>query len=204
MVLEGKGMTTTGKAMLEMCRSMRKLNSEISALMKTADNILSKRDYHPNPQDGSAVIGESSKSLDLPEKWTPMKLYRRYQRKSNLDDVIILNVVLDSLSDSEVLDEPLILGGRFIYEKGQAKECWGEWDSWDMWEYRSQTAMKTKQMYTKNELQENLGDFERFRSAAGWGIDEVKAMRDIKFIAAPLAEMVDSKALDREVFQPIL
>lgn len=193
---------TQGETLLELCRSMRKLNEEIAALMKTADNILSRREFHP--EGSNAVIGDSSKSLDLPEKWTPMKMYRRYQNKRNRDEVIVLNIGLDSRSKPDVFDEPLVLCGRFLYEKGQAVEGCAEWDSWDMWKYRAIEGMKVGEVYTKKDLQQSADNFKRFIDESEWGKEVVATMKEIKFIAVSLADIADSKALDRQVFQQIL
>jgi hypothetical protein len=188
-----------GKDILTLVQNIQKLNAEIAALIKTCDKMFSHGKFPPDESESKAVVRDSSASLDLPQRWTPTRMCRIYKNAGDKDDVIVLNIVLDSHNHPEAFDEPLVLCARFGYQKGQANQCSGWWDARDLWVYKA--ATETNRVYTKKEL--NL-DPDKFLAPSEWQKREVDAMRDIRFLAVPLATLVDQKVLDEKVIRRML
>jgi hypothetical protein len=176
---------------------MQKLNAEIAALLRTIESQLLKEGF--SHEGGSAVIKDRSDSLESPQLWTPLWMYRTFQHKKNKDDVIIVNVVLDNTDDAENFQEPVLLCGRFRYKKGKAKKYIADWYPWDLWFCRP--MKKLDYVYSRKELKI---ESKEFLMEADWSEEAVRAMLEIRFLAVPLAALADSKSLQNSVVQRIV
>jgi hypothetical protein len=197
MVLGGKTGMKQGGSILNLVRNMQKLNAEIAALIKMFERLLAARGFQC--EGGSSVTKDLSTALQRPQLWTPLWMYRILRNTADGDDVIVLNIVLDSPDAPDEIQEPLVLCGRFFYRKGQAGDRVKEWDPLDLW--LSKAADTTCQLYTKAMLKLDSNKlFDFFQ----WSNEDIQAMKDIRFLAVPLAQLVDCKALERDLIQPIL
>ena len=73
---------------------------------------------------------------------------------------------------------------------------------WDLWKYRA--ASEVNRVYAKRDFQKDAKEFSRFLSESKWTKEQVRAMREVRFLAVPLLSMTDLKALDRDLVQRIL
>jgi hypothetical protein len=109
-----------------------------------------------------------------------------------------LNIALDNPEEPELFQEPLVLCARFQYHDGEGDKCKGEWDPWDLWFYKAANALN--RVYGKTELL--LAP--PFCAESRWSEQSIQAMREIHFIAVPLTNLVDSKALKEKVLRSIM
>ncbi|MGO9246750.1 MAG: hypothetical protein ACLPT4_13670 [Verrucomicrobiia bacterium] len=186
-----------GKDILNLVRNMQKLNAEIAALIKTYEKLLVARGFQSD--GGNSITNDLSTSLQEPQRWTPLWMYRILKNKADGDDVLILNIVLDSPDAPDEVQEPLVLCARFFYRKGQASNWVGEWDPWDLW--FGKAADKTGELYGKSDLKL---ESEKFCTYADWSKECIQTMKDIRFLAVPLARLVDRKALEEQIILRIL
>jgi hypothetical protein len=59
---------------------MQQLNSEIAALIRTADKMMLDKDYLH--EGGLRITNGNSDALDAPQGWTPLWMYRIYLKKA--------------------------------------------------------------------------------------------------------------------------
>ena len=71
-------MSENGQNVLGMVRQMQKLYGEIGAFMKHFEMVIAKKSLKPI-SNSTSVIKDISQSLNLPEQWGPMWMYRLYQ-----------------------------------------------------------------------------------------------------------------------------
>lgn len=190
---------TSGEKMLTLVRATQRLHAEIAALLKTFEKLSIDRGFIS--RKNKSVSNGFSGSIDNPEDWMMPWMFRHLQNKNDPDDILILNVIL-APSDEEAgrrdFKEPLVLCSRFRYRKGKAKDHASGWDPKDLWFYGPE-----KKLDRPYSIQELGLESKEFQSEADWeGV--WKVLRDVGFLAMPLASMVDSKTLERSVIQRIL
>ena len=190
---------TSGEKILTLVRSTQRLHAEIAALLKTFEKLSIDRGFLN--RKNKSVSNGCSDSIDSPEVWMTPWMFRHLQNKNDPDDILILNVILapdDEVAGRRDFKEPLVLCGRFRYNKGKAKGYEKDWDPHDLWFYGPEKKMDRPYSVQELELESK-----EFQSEAGWeGV--WKALKDVRFLAMPLASMVDSKTLERSVIQRIL
>lgn len=182
-----------GKKILTLVRGMQQLNIEIATLIRTFDKIMDGHGYkNDNP---STVIRDRSDSLLSPEYWTPPYMYRLLNNEKDKDDVFNLNIILDDPENPEKISEPLLLCARFKYAKGKANKHAGSWDVWDIWCGRP--VKQINHFYETKELDLNS---EEFLDDSDWKGD-VDHMKEVYFMAVPLASINTSKELEKVIKQ---
>lgn len=189
-----------GENILTLVRATQRLHTEIAALLKTFEKLAGERGY-VNRKDKSVSNGCSS-SIDTPEEWMTPWMFRHLQKKNNIDDVVIFNVVLAPSTDvppNRDFSEPLVMCARFRYVKGKAKDHADDWDPWTLWFFGPDKELN--RVYSRNDL--NLGAKD-FQEESGWDDAKYKAMQEVKFLAIPLAAMSDSKVLENDVIKRVL
>ncbi|MDX2152093.1 MAG: hypothetical protein SFV54_15250 [Bryobacteraceae bacterium] len=188
-----------GENLMTLVRATQRLHSEVAALLKTFEKLAGERGY-VNAKDRSAS-NACSTSIDTPDEWVTPWMYRFLHRKADPDDVVILNVVLNTGSDwaHYSLDEPLAICARFRYSKGKAKANADYWDAGDICFFGA--AKKLGTLYDRKSL--DL-DSKEFLTASKWQKSAVEAMQGVSFIAVPLAGLTDSKALERDILKLVL
>ncbi len=186
-----------GENILTLVRGTQRLNAEIASLLKTFEKLAGDRDYRN--EKGGPVTNGCSLSVDSPEYWAPPFMFRVLQNKKNKDDILALNVVLDSPEDPDQVNEPLLLLVRFQYRKDEAKAHVGEWGPWDLWFSRPKKELN--RVYTRKDLKLDSAEFQE---DSEWDDKSFNAMQEVTFLAVPLAAMTDSKTLEREVIKRVL
>lgn len=183
-----------GENILTLVRGIQKLHGEIAALLKTFEKLAGEKGYLN--RKGNAALSDRATSIENPEKWSPYWMYRQLEHKTNKDDVLAVNVLLDALDESQrqLIIEPLVLFSRFQYKRGAATSHAGDADPWDIW--FSRPSKELDRIYTKKDL--GL-DSAEFLEDSGWEKADGAAMLDVRFLAKPLASMTDSKTLANEL-----
>ena len=109
-------MSDDGKQILESTRNFRSYLENIGKFLSTTKDMLSKLGYE-TAYDKTAVYAESA-SLDNPQKWLPETVFQFLQHKENKHILLGISVIVDDLTGSESITQPVISVLWFDYGKG--------------------------------------------------------------------------------------
>lgn len=117
-------MSNDGENILKHIKQTRQLCEQISLLLRTADELMTKANWN---SEGNTAISASSASILSPEQWIPIAVFRFYKRKEYRGLLAFISVLLDDHWERKyTIKEPLLTAGFFDYGKAEVKD--NDWD----------------------------------------------------------------------------
>ncbi|PKN01263.1 MAG: hypothetical protein CVU77_06160 [Elusimicrobia bacterium HGW-Elusimicrobia-1] len=184
-------MLDKSKNVFDMVRQMQDLYKEIGGFMRYFEKIVGENDYEPIT-NSSTVIKEISQSLNDSESWLPIWMYRTYQNKKNKNELMSINIALDYPLYRDRIIEPLVLISKIEGKKIDREFAWYPWDIYFHFRTREKQVEKQKdKVYLLKDLDLDNKDTEEEGVIKG----NFEAIEKLKFIAVPLMEIENEKAI---------
>lgn len=115
-------MSNDGENILKLVKQMRQLCEQISLLLRTSDEQMTKADWN---SETNTAIADSSSSLLNPAYWIPIVVFRFYKHKDYPNRLAYVSVLLDDHWDREyTIKEPLVTAGFFDYGRANVSDDW--------------------------------------------------------------------------------
>jgi len=117
-----------GENMLKLVKQMKQLCEQVSLLLRTADEQMRKADWK---EEGNVAISDSSASIDNPERWIPIAVFRFYRNGKHPNHLAYVSILLDDHWEGEyTIKEPLVTAGFFDYGQEKVGNVWSNWQYW--------------------------------------------------------------------------
>jgi hypothetical protein len=118
-------MSNNGENILKSVKQMRQLCEQISLLLRTADEQMTKADWS---SEGNTAIADSSSSILNPTYWIPIAVFRFYRHKNHTNRLAYVSVLLDDHWERKyTIEEPLITAGFFDYGTAKVSDDYEYW-----------------------------------------------------------------------------
>ncbi|MFA5771963.1 MAG: hypothetical protein WC974_04450 [Thermoplasmata archaeon] len=181
-------MTDDGKNILEMMRQLRKLDQQLSLLLKSADEQMNRAGWEAF---NNTVMSDSSGSLENPLKWSPDCLFRFYLNGEYPHVLFFVSVILDDDVQKEYkITEPLITAGCFDAGRGKNVKIL-DW----RWRYAKCYAR----------LENSVHDGEVYASKSNWQKDwDDSKYKLYKCFGYPLVSISTAEDIETKIVQPLL
>jgi hypothetical protein len=114
-----------GENILKLFKQMRQLCEQISLLLRTADEQMTKADWE---NQGNLALSDTSANILNPAQWIPIVMFRFYKHKDYPNRLACVSVLLDDHWEREyTLTEPVVTAGFFDYGKTSVNNDWEYW-----------------------------------------------------------------------------
>ena len=119
-------MSDDGKNILRLVKQMRELCQQVSLLLRTADEQMTKAEWD---SEGNNAVAGISYSIMNPAEWIPIMIFRFYKNKDYPRRLAFVSVLLDDHWERKyTIKEPLVSAGFFDHADGELSD-----DDWDYW-----------------------------------------------------------------------
>ena len=189
-------MSENGQNVLGMVRQMQKLYGEIGAFMKHFEMVIAKKSLKPI-SNSTSVIKDISQSLNLPEQWGPMWMYRLYQGNIK-HELVSLNIALDCPDYQDRITEPLAL---FSIVSGKKADMKHEWYPWDIYFSFRPLQKQNNRVYSLKDF--DLKNIDGINELV-WEKGDLEAIEELRFISVPLMEIEGEQDILNKIVNPIL
>ncbi len=188
-------MSENGKNVMKTIQQMVQLCIEIGNFLKSFERLAVKKKYKPTASN-KGVIKDTSTSYNEAQDWLPGWMYRIYQNDKNENEIMTLNIALHNPDDADRIDEPLVLVSKILFLD---KSRHGEWDPWELYFHGGIWEKEKNKVYTQKEVilkkQKEIVD--------NWKKEDLDSFKQFSFIAVPLLEIEDEKAIERKILKPL-
>ena len=179
-------MTEQGKNILIATREIRQLFENVSLLLLTSTDLMTKAGWVPY---GNVATAGGSQSINFPSYWMPQDVFRFFTHKEKEHLISFVSVIFDDLNDPVAIEEPLISAGWLDYGKGNKVG--------NKWGYGiGRIVLKAENWSANGAMLEIPTDavIEKHE----WTIQRARAL------ALPLIDIVDASSINNKVIECLL